>query len=752
MPDMLRVLLFHHDATARAAVAAALERDPGGLQVIVAHGRDHFESLLGAGADVVLCALGAACCSWRELPDMARRAPQIPVVLLAAPEDAAEAIRALKGGAADVLLTAPGYLDQLPQALRAAVAEARIQAERRVAQDLELHMARLQALAAISAAFAEVSMDYASALATVAHQVAGLTGDLCAILLLSEDGAWLEPAAVAHTSPQIEALASGLLRLVHVPPGGAISEAVLAHGRAVTLNEIDPATLSDPLWSAFRLLHERDGLRAMAVLPLRAQGGVIGALVALRERPGQPYTPDDETFLLQIADRAAITIASARLHQSVRQELAARAEAEAAVVQLNRTLEARVQERTAQLEQANAELSRANAALARAAQLKDEFLASMSHELRTPLNAILGRAETLQEQLHGPLNERQMRSVRSIEESGRHLLELINDILDLSKIEAGKLELNRAPVAVGQLCQASLRLVAEAAARKGISVSARIEPGLTSVPADERRLKQILVNLLSNAVKFTPEGGAVGLDVTGDPLAGQLRFTVWDTGIGIAREDIGRLFRPFVQLDSSLSRQYNGTGLGLALVARMAELHGGCVSVESEPGHGSRFVVTLPWPGPLGAAPLRMVAERCASYGVPGGDAPPAGCMWPLVLLVEDNEENIAVMQEYIAQHGYRVATARDGYEAVAAAAELLPDVILMDIQLPGLDGLAAIARIRAHPALAAVPIVALTALAMPGDRERCLAAGASGYLSKPVALRELIQTIEHHRCQGQEA
>jgi signal transduction histidine kinase len=219
----------------------------------------------------------------------------------------------------------------------------------------------------------------------------------------------------------------------------------------------------------------------------------------------------------------------------------------------------------------------------------------MSHELRTPLNNVLGRAELLVEEIHGSLNEKQLRSVESIHESGRHLLELINDILDLSKIEADKLDLQQEPVSVSDLCEASIRLVSEAAQKKTILISADVDSIVVLITGDPRRLKQILVNLLSNAVKFTPVGGRVGLEVRGDHQGGMVTFTVWDTGIGIDEADMPRLFRPFEQLDSRLSRQYDGTGLGLSLVSRLTRLHGGGVSVTSVLGQGSRFIVTLPW-------------------------------------------------------------------------------------------------------------------------------------------------------------
>ena len=247
------------------------------------------------------------------------------------------------------------------------------------------------------------------------------------------------------------------------------------------------------------------------------------------------------------------------------------------------------------------ELEAANIELEKASRMKDEFLASMSHELRTPLTGILGLSEALQLQTFGTLSERQAKALRNIEESGRHLLDLINDILDLSKIAAGKFDLRLERCSVAAICQASLQLTKGMAHQKRQTVEFRMEPESISMRADPRRLKQMIVNLLSNAIKFTPEEGSLGLEVAGDPAAKTVEICVWDKGIGIAPEDLGKLFKPFSQIDGRLSRQYTGTGLGLSLVRRMAELHGGSAKVASEPGKGSRFTIVLPWE-PVGEA------------------------------------------------------------------------------------------------------------------------------------------------------
>jgi signal transduction histidine kinase len=247
------------------------------------------------------------------------------------------------------------------------------------------------------------------------------------------------------------------------------------------------------------------------------------------------------------------------------------------------------------LAERSAELSAANAKLAQVTRLKDEFLANTSHELRTPLNTILGLSEVLQEQIYGPLNEKQLQTVHNVAQSGHHLLDLVNAILDLSKIRAGKLELYVSPTSVEATCRAALRLIAGAAQDKGLKVSLTLDDTEMVLQADEQRLRQILLGLLSNAVKFTPKGGAIGLDVVGDAGQNLVHFSVWDTGIGISQRDMARLFQPFEQLDGGLSRRYPGAGLGLALVSCLTEMHNGRVSVQSQVGQGSRFTVSLPW-------------------------------------------------------------------------------------------------------------------------------------------------------------
>jgi CheY-like chemotaxis protein len=362
----------------------------------------------------------------------------------------------------------------------------------------------------------------------------------------------------------------------------------------------------------------------------------------------------------------------------------------------------------------------------------------MSHELRTPLNAILGLSESLGEQVAGPLNEKQQKYLSTINESGHHLLALINDILDLAKIEAGQITLDINKVDVNSVCQASLRMIKQLAQKKNQEVIFEIDENLGLMWADERRLKQMIVNLLSNAVKFTPESSRIGLEVRGDRAANKVMITVWDTGIGIREEDLERLFKPFVQLDSGLAREVTGTGLGLALVAQMARLHGGSVHALSQPGAGSRFIIQLPWE----PAMATDMAARLRSTGKFRAIDPNA--KRPTILLIEDTREVVMMLVDYLEMAGYKLVTAQDGIDGLAQAKLNHPDLILMDIQMPRMNGFEATEKLRSDPEFKHIPIVALTALAMPNDRQRCLDAGMDEYISKPVNLKALTKTIQN--------
>jgi PAS domain S-box-containing protein len=430
-----------------------------------------------------------------------------------------------------------------------------------------------------------------------------------------------------------------------------------------------------------------------------------------------------------------------RWHLCMIEDISERKQMAVALQEERNLLAHRVEERTTAL-------SRANVELIKALQIKDEFLANMSHELRTPLTAILGISEILEMGMRGPLNEPQIKGVRTIQESGDHLLALINDILDLSKIEAGKLEIEPDLVVVEDVCQASISLIKGMANSKNLTLIYKNSDPQLRIWADSRRVKQTIVNLLSNAVKFTPEGGQINLDVGLDRKKGRVNFVVQDNGIGISQEDIGKLFQPFTQLDSRLSRQYEGSGLGLALVRRLVELHHGEVFVESEgvSGKGSRFTVWLPWEDHLDTELMHALdaSEVASPYLTKTGQLKEIKLnQESVILLAEDNAENVTTLSEYLQIFGYQVIHAQDGKEALEKANLFFPDMILLDIQMPVMDGFEVMRRLRQDARFKETPILALTALAMPGDRELCLEAGASDYVTKPVRMKDLLDKIK---------
>jgi signal transduction histidine kinase len=325
-----------------------------------------------------------------------------------------------------------------------------------------------------------------------------------------------------------------------------------------------------------------------AAVPLLLNNAVIGALLVFDMTTVGEYDPDDIHLLLLLASRAAIEIHRGQLVADLK-------ETNQALQRERELLESRVNEQTAELRAANAEL-------AESSHLKDEFLAGVSHELRTPLSTVLLLIQMLQRQVHGPLNEKQFKVLETLEKSSHHLLSLINDILDMGKFEMGQVDLDDEPVQVSEVCRNSIELVQEMATQKRVALTTEIHPGAGVMQADRRRLQQILTNLLHNAVKFTNSGGQVGLRVYPSSSADAMVFQVWDTGIGIRSADLNRLFRPFVQLDSSLTRRHEGTGLGLALVQRLVHLHNGTIEVVSVEGEGTTFTVALPRQRTVGAA------------------------------------------------------------------------------------------------------------------------------------------------------
>lgn len=381
-----------------------------------------------------------------------------------------------------------------------------------------------------------------------------------------------------------------------------------------------------------------------------------------------------------------------------------------------------------QLAQVNQDLEETN-------QLKNQFLANTSHEIRTPLSSIIGFTHLLLAQGYEPDKARHQEYLNIIQSSGKHLLGLINDILDLSKIEANQLEVQWEIVEISTLCRNILALVKEKAANKGLILSLEIAPDIKNVIADPLRLKQMLLNLLFNAIKFTTKG-TIGLKVSSEDEF--LRFTIWDTGTGISAEDQALLFQPYSQVVNPAVNPDEGTGLGLVVTQKLAEIHGGYLELESLVNQGSRFSILLPLK-PTGKVltaiettaenDLEAVGHPCHHHSLISSS---------LILLVEDDFANGELISIYLRKLGYQVTWVKNQREMWANLQETNPAIILMDVSLPDANGLDLVQELREKDKYQHIPIIAQTAMAMKGDRETCLAAGFNDYISKPIDLQLL--------------
>ncbi len=530
---------------------------------------------------------------------------------------------------------------------------------------------QLEALAAVGEVVSS-SLDLDEVLTTIVTHAVALSGtDGGSILEFDPEQAEFRVRAAFGTSAEVLKSLRGIrLGLNDSLVGRAARE-------RAPLQVADLATGADD--AHLRTLRDA-GWRSLVAIPMVRQDQVVGALVVRRRTPGE-VEPEICDFLQTFASQSSLAIANAQLYR--------------------------------RLEQKSAEL-------AVVSQHKSEFLASMSHELRTPLNAIIGFSEVLLERMFGDLNPRQDEYLRDIHSSGRHLLALLNDILDLSKVEAGQMVLDVAPVDVRALLEGCVGFVRERAQRHGLTLTVEVDADVTQVEADELRLRQVVLNLLTNAVKFTPDGGRVTVRAYRD--GDEVAVTVTDTGVGIADVDRDRIFESFQQGGRAPGAQ-EGTGLGLTLTRRIVHLHGGRMWLLSEEGRGSTFGFALP----------DEVRAEVASPVV--GRVPGSGS----VLVVEDDRPSQDLMTILLADQGLGVDVVPTGEEALERLSSALPDAVVLDIQLPGIDGWEVLSRMKGDPVTARVPVVVVSIL---DERGRGASLGAEEYLVKPVTRDQLVSAL----------
>jgi PAS domain S-box-containing protein len=543
---------------------------------------------------------------------------------------------------------------------------------------------RSQILAEVSQAFSEALLDYQAVLDAITQRCADVLGDGCAIRLLSDDGQWLNPVAVYHRNPDARAFIEENLIKTTQKANEGLHAQVIQTNQPLMLPAVSMHELRSKVSSSVLPYLERFQVSSVLIAPLRARGRVIGTIGMSRDQPGQPYSLEDQVFLLNLADRAALGIDNARLYQAAQQ----------------------------------------------ANRVKDEFLAVLSHELRSPLNPILGWAKLLQNR---KLDEaRTVAALATIERNAKLQAELIEDLLDVSRILQGKLSLNMAPVDLVCTIQAAMETVRLAAEAKSIHIRTELQGATGKILGDSARIQQVIWNLLSNAVKFTPAQGQVTVRL--EQIENQAQITVSDTGKGISPDFLPYVFDYFRQADSATTRKFGGLGLGLAIVRHLVELHGGTIQVESQgEGMGATFMVKLPL--------MPTQPEINQNRVEPARDLNLTGVK---ILVVDDDADTRDYITFLLEQAGAKVMAVASANEAFTLLVQSKPDLLLSDIGMPEMDGYMLLRQVRTLPPERGgnIPAIALTAYAGEINQQKALAAGFQLHLSKPIEPTELVSAI----------
>jgi signal transduction histidine kinase/CheY-like chemotaxis protein len=569
-----------------------------------------------------------------------------------------------------------------------AIENARLLSELKARTDqLTRSVQELRALGEVSHALSS-TLDLETVLSTIVSRASQLAGtDSCTVYEYDEQAGEFLFRATHNLAQDVVAVA----QRAPIRRGEGVAGRMAETLEPVQVPDIAaPGAYSGPL----RDVLLQTGARALLGIPLLREGHLIGGLTVTRRTPGE-FSGEIVELLRTFATQSAVAIQNARLFREI-------------------------EDKSRQLELAD--------------RHKSEFLANMSHELRTPLNAIIGYSEMLQEDAADLGAEQFTDDLKRIHAAGKHLLELINAVLDLSKIEAGKMELYLETFEVAGLVKDIGAVMQPLAAKNANRLELRCPEDVGTMRADVTKVRQALLNLLSNACKFT-ERGTITLAVSREALDGQdsMVFTVRDTGIGMTPEQLARLFEAFSQADAATTRKYGGTGLGLALSRRLCRMMGGDVGVASEAGRGSTFTIRLP-------ARVTEAREPSAAPAAPAAAAPaPLGT----VLVIDDEAPVRDLMQRFLVKEGFRVVIAASGDEGVRRARELHPDAITLDVMMPGMDGWAVLAALKADPAVADIPVIMLTIV---DHRNLGYALGAADYLTKPIDRERLVAVLKKYR------